>query len=158
MRELRHAGALLAEAGDETPLGVAFSKFARLARQAGDRQPNRALAADFLGERATPALTRSLVRWLPLTHLVGFYSVRRQVLVAAAANIVMFGVLGGLIGYLADVQPAATQALKPPRIQRADGVMPLVRRTAAFNHHREFITALFKHPPARRLLLRAVVA
>ena len=36
--------------------------------------------------------------------------------------------------------------------------MPLVRRTAAFNHHREFITALFKHPPARRLLLRAVVA
>ena len=93
MRELRHAGALLAEAGDEAPLGVAFSKFARLARQAGDRQPNRALAADFLGERATPALTRSLVRWLPLTHLVGFYSVRRQVFLAAAANIVMFGVL-----------------------------------------------------------------
>lgn len=43
-------------------------------------------------------------------------------------------------------------------LARTDGVMPLVRRTAAFNHHREFITALFKHPPARRLLLRAVVA
>ena len=43
-------------------------------------------------------------------------------------------------------------------LARTDGVMPLVHRTAAFNHHREFITALFKHPPARRLLLRAVVA
>jgi digeranylgeranylglycerophospholipid reductase len=43
-------------------------------------------------------------------------------------------------------------------LARTDGIMPLVRRTAAFNHHREFITALFRHPPARRLLLRAVVA
>jgi flavin-dependent dehydrogenase len=43
-------------------------------------------------------------------------------------------------------------------LARTDGIMPLVRRTAAFNHHREFITALFKHPPTRRLLLRAVVA
>jgi digeranylgeranylglycerophospholipid reductase len=42
-------------------------------------------------------------------------------------------------------------------LARTDGIMPLVRRTAAFNHHREFITALFRHPPARRLLLRAVV-
>ena len=42
-------------------------------------------------------------------------------------------------------------------LARTDGIMPLVRRTAAFNHHREFITALFKHPPPRRLLLRAVV-
>jgi flavin-dependent dehydrogenase len=42
-------------------------------------------------------------------------------------------------------------------LARTDGIMPLVRRTAAFNHHREFIAALFKHPPARRLLLRAVV-
>jgi len=43
-------------------------------------------------------------------------------------------------------------------LARTDGIMPLVRRTAAFNHHREFISALFRHPPARRLLLRAVVA
>ena len=43
-------------------------------------------------------------------------------------------------------------------LARTDGIMPIVRRTAAFNHHREFISALFKHPPARRLLLRAVVA
>jgi len=42
-------------------------------------------------------------------------------------------------------------------LARTDGIMPLVRRTAAFNHHREFITALFKHPPARRVLLRAVL-
>jgi digeranylgeranylglycerophospholipid reductase len=43
-------------------------------------------------------------------------------------------------------------------LARTDGIMPLVRRTAAFNHHREFISALFRHPPARRLLFRAVVA
>jgi hypothetical protein len=36
--------------------------------------------------------------------------------------------------------------------------MPLVRRTAAFNHHREFIVALLKHPPARRVLFRAALA
>jgi digeranylgeranylglycerophospholipid reductase len=42
-------------------------------------------------------------------------------------------------------------------LARTDGIMPLVRRTAAFNHHREFIAALFKHPPARRVLFRAVL-
>jgi len=42
-------------------------------------------------------------------------------------------------------------------LARTDGIMPLIRRTAAFNHHREFIAALFKHPPARRVLLRAFV-
>ena len=40
----------------------------------------------------------------------------------------------------------------------ADGIMPLIRRTAAFNHHREFIVALLKHPPARRLLFKTFVA
>lgn len=39
-----------------------------------------------------------------------------------------------------------------------DGLMPLVRRTAKFNQHREFIVALLKHPPARRVLFRAAFA
>lgn len=39
-----------------------------------------------------------------------------------------------------------------------DGIMPLVRRTATFNRHREFIIALLKHPPARRVLFRAALA
>jgi geranylgeranyl reductase family protein len=39
-----------------------------------------------------------------------------------------------------------------------DGIVPLIRQTAAFNHHREFIVALLKHPPARRLLFRAAFA
>ena len=42
-------------------------------------------------------------------------------------------------------------------LARTDGIMPLVRRTASFNHHREFIAALFKHPPARRLLVKTVL-
>lgn len=38
-----------------------------------------------------------------------------------------------------------------------DGIIPIVRSTAKFNQHRPLIRALFKHPPARRLLFRAVV-
>jgi flavin-dependent dehydrogenase len=33
-----------------------------------------------------------------------------------------------------------------------DGILPLVRQTARFNQHRDFILALLKHPPARRAL------
>jgi flavin-dependent dehydrogenase len=43
-------------------------------------------------------------------------------------------------------------------LAQTDGIMPIIRRTAAFNHHREFIVALLKHPPARRVLLRATFA
>jgi digeranylgeranylglycerophospholipid reductase len=43
-------------------------------------------------------------------------------------------------------------------LARTDGLMPLIRRTAAFNHQREFIVALLKHPPARRVLFRAALA
>jgi geranylgeranyl reductase family protein len=43
-------------------------------------------------------------------------------------------------------------------LARTDGIMPLMHRTAAFNHHRGFIVALLKHPPARRLLFKAVLA
>jgi digeranylgeranylglycerophospholipid reductase len=37
-------------------------------------------------------------------------------------------------------------------LARTDGIMPIVRRTARFNHHRALIVALFRHPPARRAL------
>lgn len=43
-------------------------------------------------------------------------------------------------------------------LARTDGLMPLLRRTAAFNRHRDFIVALLKHPPARRVLFRAALA
>ena len=43
-------------------------------------------------------------------------------------------------------------------LAQTDGIMPLVRKTAQFNHHRHLIRALFKHPPARRILFRALVA
>ena len=39
-----------------------------------------------------------------------------------------------------------------------DGVMPIVRRTATFNRHRQLILALFKHPPARQILFRSIVS
>jgi geranylgeranyl reductase family protein len=43
-------------------------------------------------------------------------------------------------------------------LAHTDGIMPLIRQTATFNHHREFIMALLKHPPARRVLFRAALA
>jgi geranylgeranyl reductase family protein len=43
-------------------------------------------------------------------------------------------------------------------LARTDGIMPLIRRTAAFNQHRPFIVALLKHPPARRLLFKSALA
>jgi geranylgeranyl reductase family protein len=39
-------------------------------------------------------------------------------------------------------------------LAKTDGIMPIVRRTAQFNRHRSLILALFRHPPARRVLLR----
>ena len=33
-----------------------------------------------------------------------------------------------------------------------DGILPLVRQTARFNRHRDFILALLRHQPARRAL------
>jgi digeranylgeranylglycerophospholipid reductase len=43
-------------------------------------------------------------------------------------------------------------------LAHTDGIMPIIRATARFNQHRPFIRALFKHPPARRILLRTLVA
>jgi flavin-dependent dehydrogenase len=40
-------------------------------------------------------------------------------------------------------------------LARTDGVMPIVRRTATFNRHRQLIVALLKHPPARQFFLRS---
>ena len=43
-------------------------------------------------------------------------------------------------------------------LARNDGLMPIVRQTARFNRHRDFIMALLRHPPARRVLIRAALA
>jgi digeranylgeranylglycerophospholipid reductase len=42
-------------------------------------------------------------------------------------------------------------------LARTDGIMPLVRRTARFNRHRDLIVSLLSHPPARRVLMRRVL-
>ena len=41
-------------------------------------------------------------------------------------------------------------------LARTDGIMPIVRRTATFNRHRDLIMSLLSHPPARRVLMRRV--
>jgi len=41
-------------------------------------------------------------------------------------------------------------------LANTDGIMPIVRSTARFNRHRDLIRALFKHPPARKVLFRSV--
>ena len=42
-------------------------------------------------------------------------------------------------------------------LANTNGLMPLFRRTARFNHHRNLILALFKHPPARKILFRKLM-
>jgi digeranylgeranylglycerophospholipid reductase len=42
-------------------------------------------------------------------------------------------------------------------LAHTDGIMPIVRATARFNEHRPLIRAIFKHPPARKVLFRSVV-
>lgn len=37
-------------------------------------------------------------------------------------------------------------------LAKTDGILPLVRQTARFNRHRDFILALLRHQPARRAL------
>lgn len=37
-------------------------------------------------------------------------------------------------------------------LAKTDGILPLVRKTARFNQHRDFILALLRHQPARRAL------
>jgi digeranylgeranylglycerophospholipid reductase len=42
-------------------------------------------------------------------------------------------------------------------LARTDGIMPIVRRTATFNRHRQLILSLLSHPPARRILMRRIL-
>jgi geranylgeranyl reductase family protein len=42
-------------------------------------------------------------------------------------------------------------------LAQTDGIMPIVRSTARFNRHRDLVWALFRHPPARRVLFRSVL-
>ena len=42
-------------------------------------------------------------------------------------------------------------------LARTDGIMPIVSQKAHFNRHRDLIVALFKHPPARKVLFRSLM-
>lgn len=41
-------------------------------------------------------------------------------------------------------------------LAHTDGIMPIVRKTARFNQHRDLIVSLLRHPPARRVLMRRI--
>jgi digeranylgeranylglycerophospholipid reductase len=43
-------------------------------------------------------------------------------------------------------------------LARTGGIMPIVRQTVRFNRHRDLIAELFRHPDARRILFRRLVA
>ncbi len=43
-------------------------------------------------------------------------------------------------------------------LARTNGVMPIVRDTARFNHHRQLIVSLFRHGPVRRLFFKQIVS
>ena len=42
-------------------------------------------------------------------------------------------------------------------LARTDGLMPLIRKTARFNHHYDLITALLKYPATRNILFRRLL-
>jgi flavin-dependent dehydrogenase len=42
-------------------------------------------------------------------------------------------------------------------LARTDGIMPIVRRTATFNRHRDLILSLLSHPPVRRVFMRRML-
>ena len=42
-------------------------------------------------------------------------------------------------------------------LARTNGIMPIIRRTATFNRHRNLILSILGHPPARRVLMRRVL-
>jgi flavin-dependent dehydrogenase len=43
-------------------------------------------------------------------------------------------------------------------LAQTNGIMPIVRRTARFNQHRNLIVSILKHPPARRLLFKELAS
>jgi geranylgeranyl reductase family protein len=44
------------------------------------------------------------------------------------------------------------------QLASTDGILPLVRQTARFNRHRDFILALLRHQPARRVMFGRLVS
>jgi digeranylgeranylglycerophospholipid reductase len=42
-------------------------------------------------------------------------------------------------------------------LARSNGIMPIIRRTATFNRHRNLILSLLGHPPSRRVLMRRML-
>ena len=43
-------------------------------------------------------------------------------------------------------------------LANTNGLLPLVRKTAQFNRHRDLILALLKHPESRRVLEKELVS
>ena len=146
-RALRQAGGLLAQADDPASLRVAFARFAYLARAAGDRQPNRALANDFLGERSSDRVASQLVGSLPVLERIGLFSTGRQVVAAAVLAVMPAALL--LIGMLRkEPPPDVTLAVGTVG---ADSIANVYRVPV---HTRQLVTGSMVHPDGGRATWR----
>jgi len=82
----RHAASLLAQAGDETGLGMLFREWVAMARaQRDDRDPDR-LAQDLLGDEASETRIRLLVKGLPWRTRLGRRGRRRAATAVGAVT------------------------------------------------------------------------
>ena len=79
----------LAMGGEETLLAGVFTRWVREATARGDRRRHRELVVALLGEEATPARIRHLLRTLPLHRRLGITTPFRAAAVAAAVIIAL---------------------------------------------------------------------
>ena len=103
LRDLRHAGTLLAIAGDSLELRAAFVRYVRLARGHGEARQARILAEEFLGRQSSDRqLVASCVRQLPLAIRVDR---KWRSSITVAAGVAVLGAIVLVIGAM--LRPAA---------------------------------------------------
>jgi hypothetical protein len=81
---LHRAARHLAAAGEERELARVFTRRVLLQRRRGERRPPRTVAAELLGDAATPPRVSRLVRALPLYVRLGLVTPRRLAAVAVS--------------------------------------------------------------------------
>ncbi len=117
--DLRRAAALLAEGGDDAGLAPLYRRWLEAAVAVGDPRTDAELARTLLGEAATPARVRTLLRTRALRRRLGLVG-RGRLLVAGTASAVIVSSL--LVG--AGMRPARLVVLQAPIAGNVDGLVP----------------------------------